>query len=177
MYNSYLYNNDGRSLIDNAIGGSGNDTIIGNAIANALNGGSGNDTITGGGGNDTISGGGGTDTAVYSGSKANYAVSYNSVTRTFTIADQRSGTPDGTDTVTGVESFQFADGSIGSASLINATIEAVGSTSLVQRGDNFYLDNISTGSGPVLKIAGSPRQRQCIWHLGANRSRADRQRI
>ncbi|MGY4480947.1 serralysin [Bradyrhizobium sp. LM3.2] len=156
VYNSYLYNNDGRSLIDNAIGGSGNDTIIGNAIANALNGGSGNDTITGGGGNDTISGGGGTDTAVYSGSKANYAVSYNSVTRTFTIADQRSGTPDGTDTVTGVESFQFADGSIGSASLINATIEAVGSTSLVQRGDNFYLDNISTGSGPVLKIAGSP---------------------
>ncbi|MBM7484113.1 serralysin [Bradyrhizobium sp. USDA 3686] len=156
VYNAYLYNNDARSYIDNAIGGAGNDTIIGNAIANALTGGSGNDTLTGGGGNDTIIGGAGTDTAVYSGTKANYAVSYNSVTRTFTIADQRSGTPDGTDTVTGTESFRFADGSIASASLINATIEAVGSTSLVQTGDNFYLDNISTGSGPVLKIAGSP---------------------
>ncbi|SPP94147.1 M10 family metallopeptidase [Bradyrhizobium vignae] len=101
VYNAYLYNNDARSYIDNAIGGSGNDTIVGNAIANTLTGGSGNDTITGGGGNDTIIGGAGTDTAVYSGSEANYAISYNSATQTFTIADQRSGSPDGTDTVRG----------------------------------------------------------------------------
>ena len=58
-----------RSYIDNAIGGSGNDTIIGNEIANVLNGGAGNETITGGGGNDTIIGGSGTDTAVYSGNQ------------------------------------------------------------------------------------------------------------
>ncbi|MGY4513578.1 FG-GAP-like repeat-containing protein [Bradyrhizobium sp. USDA 3650] len=110
VYNSYLYNNDARSYIDNATGGSGNDTILGNAIANTLKGGGGNDTITGGGGNDTIDGGSGTDTAVYSGNEANYAISYNSMTQTFTIVDQRSGSPDGTDTVTGVENFQFGDG-------------------------------------------------------------------
>ncbi|WLA54329.1 CARDB domain-containing protein [Bradyrhizobium diazoefficiens] len=117
VYNAYLYNNDARSYIDNAIGGSGNDTIVGNAIANTLNGGSGNDTITGGGGNDTIIGGSGTDTAVYSGNKANYAISYNTVNQTFTVADQRSGLADGTDTVTGVEYFQFADGTVANSTL------------------------------------------------------------
>ncbi|MBN8989095.1 MAG: M10 family metallopeptidase, partial [Rhizobiales bacterium] len=45
IYNAYLFNNDPRSYIDNAIGGSGNDIIIGNAIANVLNGGAGNDTL------------------------------------------------------------------------------------------------------------------------------------
>ncbi|WP_247494389.1 M10 family metallopeptidase C-terminal domain-containing protein [Bradyrhizobium sp. 164] len=156
VYNAYLYNGDARSYIDNAIGGSGNDTIAGNAIANALNGGSGNDTIIGGAGNDAINGSSGTDTAVYSGSRASYAVSYNATTQTFTVADLRSGSPDGTDTATGVEFLQFSDGTIASASVINVTIEAVGSTSLVQTGDNFYLAAISTVSGPVLKISGSP---------------------
>ena len=47
IYNAYLYNNDVRSYIDNAIGGLGNDTLIGNAIANILDGGSGNDTLIG----------------------------------------------------------------------------------------------------------------------------------
>jgi len=61
IYNAYLYNGDARSYIDNAIGGSGNDTITGNAIANILTGGAGNDTLDGGGGNDTIIGGAGTD--------------------------------------------------------------------------------------------------------------------
>jgi serralysin len=117
VYNAYLYNGDARSYIDNATGGSGNDTIIGNAIANVLKGGAGNDTITGGGGNDTIDGGAGTDTAVYSGNKANYAITYNAVTQTFTVVDQRAGSPDGTDTVTNVEYFQFADGTQTSASL------------------------------------------------------------
>lgn len=61
VYNAYLYNGDARSYIDNATGGSGNDTIIGNAIANVLKGGGGNDTISGGGGNDTLIGGTGVD--------------------------------------------------------------------------------------------------------------------
>ncbi|MET4277718.1 MULTISPECIES: M10 family metallopeptidase [unclassified Bradyrhizobium] len=119
VYNAYLYNNDPRSYIDNAIGGSGNDTIIGNAIANALSGGGGNDTITGAGGNDTINGGAGTDTAVYSGNQTNYAISYNASTQTFAIADQRAGSPDSTDTVTGVENFQFADGTVASSTFVS----------------------------------------------------------
>jgi hypothetical protein len=119
IYNAYQFNGDQRSLIDNANGGTGNDVLIGNIIANVLNGGGGNDTLTGGGGNDTIIGGSGTDVAVYSGNRANYLIAYNAATQTFTLADQRAGSPDGTDTVTGVENFQFADGTIASTIVAN----------------------------------------------------------
>ena len=43
--NALLYNNDTRSLIENAIGGFGNDTLIGNQAANTLQGGAGADTL------------------------------------------------------------------------------------------------------------------------------------
>ena len=155
VYNAYLYNGDARSYIDNAIGGSGNDTIIGNAIANTLNGGSGNDTITGGAGNDTIIGGAGTDTAVYSGSRASYTISYNATTQTFTLVDLRSGSPDGTDTATGVEYFQFGGATVAASSLVPSAIETFGSTSVALTNGNYYLNNISTGSGPTLKYAGA----------------------
>ncbi|WP_439398216.1 M10 family metallopeptidase C-terminal domain-containing protein [Bradyrhizobium sp. PMVTL-01] len=158
VYNAYLYNNDARSYIDNAIGGSGNDTIIGNAIANTLNGGSGNDTISGGGGNDTIIGGADTDTSVYSGNYANYSFAYNSGSQTFTVTDQRSGSPDGTDTLTGIEFFQFADQTVSSADLISqlspVVIESIGATSLVVANNNYYLNPSSGGTGPVLKYFG-----------------------
>ncbi|WP_247361584.1 MULTISPECIES: M10 family metallopeptidase C-terminal domain-containing protein [unclassified Bradyrhizobium] len=158
VYNAYVYNNDARSYIDNATGGSGNDTIVGNAIANVLNGGSGNDTVTGGGGSDTIIGGAGTDTAVYSGNRASYGISYDSATQTFTLIDQRSGSPDGTDTSSGVENFQFADGTVSNTTLISqlapVVIETFGMTNLVQQGGNYFLDPVAGGSGPELKYAG-----------------------
>ncbi|MDZ4094340.1 MAG: M10 family metallopeptidase [Paracoccaceae bacterium] len=65
------------TVIENAIGGSGNDRITGNAANNSLGGGHGNDRITGygghdvlngGAGDDTLNGGAGFDTAVYRGS-------------------------------------------------------------------------------------------------------------
>ena len=65
------------SLIENAFGGSGNDTLIGNAAANILRGGAGADVLRGFDGNDTlqadaadtvIDGGAGFDTAVFSAS-------------------------------------------------------------------------------------------------------------
>jgi serralysin len=48
-------------VIEAAIGGGGDDTIIGNATANRLSGRAGNDTIEGNGGADTILGGAGAD--------------------------------------------------------------------------------------------------------------------
>ena len=160
VYNAYLYNGDARSYIDNAIGGSGNDTIVGNAIANVLNGGGGNDTIIGGGGNDSIVGGAGTDTVVYSGSEGSYAITYDSTTQTFTIVDQRSGSPDGSDTVTGVENIQFNDGRMSSSTLASLltpiVIDAVGSTSLVQAGNGFFLSSTTNGGSNLqLKYGGS----------------------
>ncbi|MFZ2031515.1 MAG: M10 family metallopeptidase, partial [Vitreimonas sp.] len=49
-------------VIENAVGGSGNDLIIGNDASNLLNGSDGNDTLSGGGGTDTLLGGAGDDT-------------------------------------------------------------------------------------------------------------------
>jgi serralysin len=49
------------SLIENAVGGSGNDTISGNAAGNSLNGGGGNDMLFGKAGNDVLTGGAGTN--------------------------------------------------------------------------------------------------------------------
>src|SRR5215475_1794224 len=82
------------SVIENAIGGSGNDTIIGNSADNTLTGNGGNDTITGGAGNDTIDGGTGSDTAVYSGNHTQYVITLNT-NGSYSLFDQRSGSPDG----------------------------------------------------------------------------------
>ena len=73
--NSFLYHNDPRSLIENAIGGSGNDILIGNQANNALIGGPGNDTLSGGIGNDFLNGGPGNDT-MDGGASGNDTASY-----------------------------------------------------------------------------------------------------
>jgi hypothetical protein len=48
---------------------------------------------------------------VYSGNRADYQLIYNSATQSFTVTDERPGSPDETHTLNGVEQFQFADGS------------------------------------------------------------------
>ena len=60
--NAYLYNDDPRSLIENAVGGSGNDILLGNQANNMLSGGAGNDILASTDGNDTLSGATGNDT-------------------------------------------------------------------------------------------------------------------
>lgn len=85
--------------IENAKGGSGNDTITGNSLAN---------TFTGGGGNDTLTGGDGLDIAVFSGISSDYTITYDAASGVYTIIDKRAA-GDGTDHLSGVEHFQFAD--------------------------------------------------------------------
>ncbi len=53
------------AVIENATGGSGNDTLLGNSVGNTLNGGAGNDSLSGGSGNDTLTGGVGRDDFVF----------------------------------------------------------------------------------------------------------------
>jgi len=64
--NALTYHGSNRSLIENAIGGTGSDVMIGNDIANSLKGGSGADKLYGLKGNDALSGGAGTDVFVFS---------------------------------------------------------------------------------------------------------------
>jgi serralysin len=61
VFNALQYNNDDRSLIEKAFGGSGNDTITGNNADNYLIGNGGTDTINGGGGQDVLTGDAGAD--------------------------------------------------------------------------------------------------------------------
>src|SRR6185436_7349045 len=97
--NAYLYNNNPASLIENAIGGTGNDVITGNTANNKL---------AGGAGNDTLDGVSGTDTAVYSGPSTSYQVTQNS-DGSWTVTDLRTNSPDGTDTLKNIEYLQFSD--------------------------------------------------------------------
>jgi VCBS repeat-containing protein len=101
--NALLYQNNPASLIENAIGGSGNDIIVGNIANNSL---------TGGKGNDSLDGAAGIDTAIYSGLQANYSVVQNS-DGTWTVTDLQSGSPDGTDTLTNMELLKFSDTTVG----------------------------------------------------------------
>ncbi len=66
--NALQYGSDPRSLIESAIGGSGNDTIIGNQANNVLRGMGGNDIFVTGAGNNFVDGGAGTDTLDYTSS-------------------------------------------------------------------------------------------------------------
>jgi uncharacterized delta-60 repeat protein len=98
------------SVIENATGGGGNDTLTGNGSGNIL---------VGGGGNDTLDGGGGSDTAVYGGARSQYTITQQG-NGSFSVADQRNGAPDGADAVSNVESFQFSDRTYGSSELLQA---------------------------------------------------------
>ena len=64
VFNALLYHDDPRSLIENGIGGPGNDTITGNAARNALSGGNGSDVLRGGRGADRLDGGPGADVLI-----------------------------------------------------------------------------------------------------------------
>ncbi|HZH11455.1 MAG TPA: M10 family metallopeptidase [Microvirga sp.] len=62
--NALLHQNDLRSLIENALGGSGNDLLKGNMIGNSLQGNAGNDQLYGYSGNDILAGGIGNDVLI-----------------------------------------------------------------------------------------------------------------
>lgn len=81
-------------IIENAIGGSGNDTLTGNAS---------NNQMTGGAGDDSINGSTGIDTSIYASSRAAYQLA--KIEIGFTV----SGGSDGADTLTGIERLLFTD--------------------------------------------------------------------
>lgn len=92
LQNANEYNNDPRSLIENAKGGSGDDHFVGNADNNAIDGGAGNNTMA------------------YSHPYSEYNITWSPLTDAFTVADT-SGF-DGTDTLTNIEHVAFSDQTI-----------------------------------------------------------------
>jgi serralysin len=95
------------TVLENLIGGSGNDTIIGNDADNELTGGAGNDSVDGGDGNDTAA--------------------INDTRASVTVTDLGGGivrivSSDGTDTFENVENFRFTDGSVSLAVLLGNNV-------------------------------------------------------
>jgi hypothetical protein len=132
--------------IEQAVAGSGGSTIICNNAGDLITGGAGADTITEGGGSDTINAGGGSDTVIFGARLAS-----------FTLVRTSAGlvvTGEGSDTLTGVETLQFSDGSysVSDIPLLNKAIAdqsaQVGHAFSLALGANaFTSDN---GSAPVL---------------------------
>lgn len=87
------------AIIEDAIGGSGNDTLIGNSSDN---------TLSGRGGNDAIDGAAGIDIASYTGARANFALAK---TATGYTVSSLTGA-EGTDTLANIERLQFSDRNI-----------------------------------------------------------------
>jgi predicted RecA/RadA family phage recombinase len=120
VFNALQYQGDARSLIENAFGGSGHDTITGNTAANELRGNTGDDRLYGGFGVDTLAGGAGSDyldggadydIAAYTGTAASYAWIRNTDS-TWSVTDLRAGSPDGIDTLISIEQLRFSDESV-----------------------------------------------------------------
>ncbi|MCA1748691.1 MAG: calcium-binding protein [Parasphingopyxis sp.] len=88
----------GRGRDDTLNGGAGNDTLRGD---------NGDDVLIGGDGNDVIDGGQDEDIAIFSGDLEDYEFDFEG--DTLILRDLRDGSPDGTDTLTNVETLRFAD--------------------------------------------------------------------
>jgi serralysin len=95
------------ALIENAVGGAGNDTLIGNTMNNFLTGNGGKDLLTGGAGNDLLEGGDGLDTVGYVGMRSQYILNATNNSVIDTIAGR-----DGNDTFKNIERIKFSDATI-----------------------------------------------------------------
>ena len=89
------------------------DTLIGTEYDDYLDSGSGNDFINGSSGSDNLDGGIGSDTAIYSGNFSDY--SFTRTSSSLELNDQRTGTNDGTDTLSNIEYIQFSDQTVDEA--------------------------------------------------------------
>ena len=98
------------TVIEKAIGGSGDDQLYGNGVNNEIKGLAGNDVIDGGEGD--------ADVSVYRGVRSDYVVT-KTAENTYTVRDIVAGR-DGTDTITNVEYLAFSNGKFEVASLVGA---------------------------------------------------------
>ncbi|MCX7357838.1 MAG: M57 family metalloprotease [Alphaproteobacteria bacterium] len=130
------------AIIENGIGGAGNDLITGNAVANSLRGNAGDDRLVGGVGNDALNGGGGIDIAGYSLASSSGSWARNP-DGTWTV----TAGAEGVDTLTGVEVLNFTDRNV---VLDNAfrTFTGDGTSDLLWR-------NANTGAVAVWQVSGA----------------------
>ena len=144
------------AVIENAIGGSANDTITGNSSNNTLSGGAGDDYLEGNGGDDTIDGGTHTtgDVAVFNDVYANYTITESG--GTYTVAHNGGAGSDGTDTITNVEYLEFSDQTIDLSTwpTVTSTTTPSGIGSQDTAGDPVYAtsDGVNTTTATLADV-------------------------
>jgi serralysin len=175
--NALLYKGDVRSLIENAKGGSGADSLTGNQADNALwgNGGndqlfgnSGNDVLIGGAGGDRLDGGAGIDTASYEEATAGVVASLSNpgsntgeaAGDTFYFVEQLKGSNNG-DTLSGDDTA-------------NALIGLSGNDTLDGRGGN---DVLTGGAGADTMTGGAGADTFVFAAVADSRSNGGRDTI
>jgi len=154
-------------VIENAVGGGGNDEIIGNAAGNTLSGGAGNDTMTGGAGNDTYIvdafdtlievSGGGIDTVRSGSSYVLSAANVENVTLTGGGALNATGNALA-NVLTGTSGDNVLDGGAGTDTLIGG--DGNDTYKVNTAGDSVLESNVAGGTDLVLSSAS--------FTLGAN---------
>ena len=142
------------TIIEHALGGSGNDTLIGNSSNNYLY------------GDD------GTDTAVYSGNRSNYTL-----TKTSTGWTVQS-TFDGNDTLTGIERFKFADTAVavdiaGTAGQAYRIYQAAFNRSPDAAGLGFWINYLDNGNTLNQAAAGFANSTEFKALYGTNPTNAE----
>ena len=150
------------TVIENAIGGSGKDTLTGNDANNELWGGGGNDLVWGAVGNDTLhggsgtnilAGGGGRDIAVFDIPKADATIDHSAAAGCVVTR------PDGQDLLAGVAIARFTDGDVVVGTTPTHDFAGLGTDAVLWRGDDgtvwqWQMANgaISGGGGATLGL-------------------------
>jgi parallel beta-helix repeat protein len=116
-------------------------TFQGTVYADTFHGTAEADVFAGGAGDDVIKGGAGNDTVVFSGKRSDYAVSFDHEGKV-TITDLRGNGGTGSDIVSDVESFKFANGTISRETLVDNDAPTAVSLS----GDRRVLENAANGT-------------------------------
>jgi Ca2+-binding RTX toxin-like protein len=130
--------------VENLTGGLGDDTLVGNAGDNVFDGGGGSNVIDGGDGNDTL---------IVNGNFADFLISFDAATQTFTLIDPTApGGPLGrTDIVSNVESFRFSDGPRSASELLPGPF-ANNDSALVDEDHSVSFDVLSNDDGEGLEV-------------------------
>lgn len=158
---------DGSVGDDRLFGGAGNDVLDGGAGHDYLSSGAGNDTLYSSAGNDALVGGAGVDTLSLSGKREDYEITQMVGSELYIIKDTRDGSPDGTDTVTGIENFRFKDGIVPLENIMNNPKSDTSSEEVIDVGTTTGgLDGVS-GDDPIQTVAGGS-ETEMITEVGEN---------
>ena len=148
MVTGYAFSLAAFPLVENILGGSGDDSFFGNNLNNLMVGGGGNDTLVGGLGNDTLQGGDGND--ILEGQEGTDALQGGLNDDTYIVdADVTFGADTFTELANaGTDTVDFSQTSAGvTFSLVSTAIQTIAANGSVKLNLGTTFENVNGGSG------------------------------